>query len=250
MAEQDGGFVAYRNRNTNHVHVYEGVAADLEARPNFERISLDEVDPEVLDEARRERAARESIAASADIKRVRTEVQGGEAARAAGAAATSTEAGATIASTVAPPAKRTGAGAPDGVLSRPGVDDVQIGPNPEQHPKGEAALRAQARLDSEIPANAGVLARQHAAGEPVSKEVPPEAREKGAELAEAAPNTGPQVHEPQPDNGDGDDTTGTAAETPAGGDDAAGKAASGDKSKAAPAKRTSAKATGAKPSGS
>jgi hypothetical protein len=256
MAELDGDFVAYKNKNTGHTHIFEGASPDLDARPNFERVSLDEVDPEALDEARRERAARQSIEASADIHRMRVEVQGEEAARAAGANATSLDGGAVIASTVAPVAKRIGAGAPDGVLSRPGVDDVQIGPDPHLHPKGEAALRAQARLDSEIPSNAGVLARQHAAGDPVSAEVPAEAREKGAELAEAVPNTGPQVHEPQPNNGEGDDTTGTAADDDAGdtktdGGDTA--KADGEPDSPAPAKATKAtarKATGTKTTGS
>lgn len=227
MAEQDGGgFVAYRNTSTNEIHVLEGRAPDLEARPNFERVNLDQVPADALDEARRERQARQSIAASADIKKVRTEVTGEEAARAAGASATGDAGGSVVVSTDAPPARRIGAGSPDGVLSRPGVDDVQIGPNPELHPKGQAALRAQARLDADYPQNVGVLARQHATGDPASEAVPDEAREKGAEIAGTVPNTGPQADSPT----SGDAAGGTV--TPA--------------KKTAARKATGAKATGAK----
>lgn len=233
MAEQQGGdgFVAYRNKNTNEVHVLEGTSPDLEARPNFERVDLDQVPADALDLARRERQARESIRVSADIRKLRTEASAEEAARAAGANAAAVTSGAVVVSTDSPAARRTGAGAPDGVLSRPGVDDVQIGPDPHLHPKGQAALRAQARLDADYPQNVGVLARQHAEGDAASEAVPEEAREAGAEIAGEVPNAGPQ------------------ADSPTAGDAAGGTVTPARKTtgrKATATKATGAKATGGK----
>jgi hypothetical protein len=148
-------FVAYRNVNTKTIHLYDEPNADLEARSNFERVELTAVPASLIEQARTERANRRSIAQAGVARAKRTgavvdETTPAEPVEVSGAMAPT------------PPTRRTGAGDPNGVLSRPGVDDVQIGPNPELHPRTDAELSAQAQLDAEVPQNVGVLAKQHA----------------------------------------------------------------------------------------
>lgn len=173
------GMVAYRNRNTQTIHLFDAENPDLEARANFERVDLDQVPGATLDEARRERANREAIARAEETR-----------AAGRGVEITVDTDGIAAGGTAEPAAGPLRGGHPDGVLSRPGADDVQIGPNPEQHPKTRAELLAQAALDAEVPQNVGVLVKQHLDGDPASAQVGDNARQTAERVA---PTTGETV---------------------------------------------------------
>jgi hypothetical protein len=163
----------YKNKNTGDVFVYSETNPDLDARPNFERVDVDEDSIPETARMAAERAAAEvrSIEGSALINAQRVEVSGVEAARAMGAGAKSAEGvdgpGALAVTPMGSHHRPESVNPGVGVLSRPGVDDVQIGPNPEEHPRTKEELLAQARLDSENPLNAGVLSRNGNRAAPV-----------------------------------------------------------------------------------
>lgn len=164
--------IAYRDKdNPGTVAVFEEANPDLDARPNFERVELETVPESAINAAKRARASREAIEASASIRAMRTEVEGEAAAAAMKAAAVSTETAGTLLANAAHylPEPVTPS---DGVLSRPGVDDVQIGDNPDEHPRTREELLAQAEYDAAHPRNAGVLkatAETRAAGDDKAK---------------------------------------------------------------------------------
>lgn len=191
-ADAGAEFVAYRNRNDGTIHLYDEANPDLDARGNFERVELSAVPAATIEEARRERANIASIAnaTTARQNRMRAGKDGDPEAHELGL-------GAVLADT--PTTKRIGAGHPAGVLSRPGVDDVQIGPNPDQHPKTLAELRAQAALDAEVPQNVGVLVKQHLdPDDHTSDEVPAAATETAERLAPGTEVPEVKVVEPEP----------------------------------------------------
>jgi hypothetical protein len=161
--------VAYKNNNTDHVYVFDTENADLEARSNFRRVELSEVPQGALDAALRAKAERDAIEGSATIRARRVEVRGEEAAAAMGARATGAEPNGSIVTTgnhLTPDGETPGAG----ILSRPGIRDTQIGPDPDRHPRGLEALEAQARYDTDNPSNAGVLSRPQAHGAQVAQD--------------------------------------------------------------------------------
>ena len=154
-----GTQIAYKNTSNGEVYVFDEARPDLDARGNFERVAdPGEIPQSALDALARARAERESIAAAAKTVAQRVEAQSTEVTTAAAAVATSVP---------EPTAAMTGAHlAPDvenpvqGVLARghtPGA--LQIGPDPEAHPRTLADLEAQAARDSEELATKGVLAR-------------------------------------------------------------------------------------------
>lgn len=190
-AAADGAeFVAYRNRNGGTIHLYDAVNPDLEARGNFERVELATVPAATIEEARRERANQASIANSTHARkgRIAQGLDGEPEAHEFGTSGVTAE---------TPTTKRVGAGSPDGVLSRPGANDVQIGPDPELHPKTKAELAAQVALDAEQPQNVGVLVKQHLDGDPASDEVPAEAKETAERLAPGTEVSDVEVVEPE-----------------------------------------------------
>jgi hypothetical protein len=189
-AAAEAEFVAYRNRNTQTIHLYDEANPDLDARSNFERVELSAVPAATLEEARRERANQAAIAnaTTARQNRIRAGKDGEPEAHEFGTA------GVTAAT---PVTRRTGAGSPDGVLSRPGIDDVQIGPDPHLHPKTDAELAAQVALEAEVPGNAGVLVKQHVEGDPVADEVVPEAHKVAERLAPGTEVGSVEIVEPE-----------------------------------------------------
>ena len=84
--------VAYRNKNTDEVHVFDGTNPDLEARPNFERVEdMTKIPAAALRQAQRARVERDMIESSAGINAQRVEVSGAAAADAARSSATGGE---------------------------------------------------------------------------------------------------------------------------------------------------------------
>jgi hypothetical protein len=183
-------FVAYRNRNTGTIHLYDEKNPDLDARSNFEQVELSAVPAATLEEARRDRANTASIANATTARQNRLKAgKDGDPEP--------SEFGGSGITAATPVTRRTGAGSPDGVLSRPGVDDVQIGPDPELHPKTDAELAAQVALDAEVPQNVGVLVKQHVEGADVTDEVPSEARKVAERLAPGTEVGAVEVVEPE-----------------------------------------------------
>jgi hypothetical protein len=139
--------VAYKNTNTDEVHVFDGVNPDLEARNNFVQVDIATVPNSAIRAAQRARAERDSIEASAGIHATRVEVSGQESARAARAGATggtSTSREPVLAS--ARPADGTHTG--EGVLAREG----RTGPS-------RAELEDRAEHERLNPDPRGVLSR-------------------------------------------------------------------------------------------
>lgn len=193
---------AYRNKNTGDVYAFDGPSADLEARSNFERVKVSEVPAATLQALDVARAKRASIEHSAHLNAQRVEVSGREAARAAGAAAEPTGSTGTPVSAAGTGVASTSKPTNDGILSRPGMRAVQIGPNPEQHPSTRAELEAQAAKDAEQPAAPGVLSRD-------DETLVADTKQAAAEIADA---TGEDVA-----TGDGETVSGDQGdgETPA-----------------------------------
>lgn len=190
-ADAGAEFVAYRNRNDQTIHLYDGPNPDLDARGNFERVELSAVPAATIEEARRERANRASIAHATNARRSRM-----SAGRDTDPEPHELALGGVLTET--PTTKRVGAGSPDGVLSRPGVDAVQIGPDPDKHPKTKAELAAQVALDAEQPQNVGVLVKQHLdPDDPTSDEVPAAAHATAERLAPGTDVPAVEVVEPE-----------------------------------------------------
>lgn len=146
------GMVAYKNRNTGDVFVFDGPNAELEARANFEQCDAGDVPQHVLDAHKRARAERSMIEAAAADRADVTE------ARAAAAVAAANQESTDPAGVIAVTGSHEGWQGPNdgtGVLSREGVNDVQIGPDPDEHPKTYAELLAKAEEDSQNPALGG-----------------------------------------------------------------------------------------------
>lgn len=149
---------AYRDRDTQYVYVYDEPHPDLEARPNFERIDPGTVPPSAQAAFERAQAELRSIESSAAIHAQRVEVSADEAARAAGAGATSAPASGPYTPTAAN-RQAAGVNPPHGVLSRPGAHAVQIGDNPDEHPRTREELLAQAEWERTHPDAVGITQR-------------------------------------------------------------------------------------------
>jgi hypothetical protein len=215
-----GEIVAYKNLNTNEIHLSDGEHPDLEARPNMQRVSLDEVPPSALTAALRAKAEQGSIDQAAGDR-----VAGGFHDRGPG------------------PVMATGAhynpgGSNDatGILSRPGMRDVQIGEKPWEHPTGTEQLAARAEHDRMYPDRRGVIERGEqpapiATGELLSPPAPeapeqiqpPEAQIDLEGAGDGTPTT-PVTVTPADDDADGDDPADPDGGTPAAEPEAEAKA--------------------------
>jgi hypothetical protein len=153
----DQGIVAYRNLNTDEIHLTCGADPDLEARPNMERTGLDKVPPSVLDAAKRAATERSSTGQAA-----RDRVSGG---------LTALEEEGPLVSTGAH-YNPGGTHPAEGILSRPGMRDIQIGPADHAHPRGREALLAHEAEDRANPDRAGVIARGEKTTTEKSKRLP------------------------------------------------------------------------------
>lgn len=122
--------VAYQNTNTGTIHVFDGRNADLDARPNFAEIALDKVPQELLDGAARARVDREQIA-KAGLRR---------------GAPPSTAPAEPVAMTLAH-RQAVGTHSGEGVLSRAGIRNVQVGADVRVHPQGQYELRQVAESE-------------------------------------------------------------------------------------------------------
>lgn len=144
-----GEIVAYKNTNTDTIHLSDGENPDLEARANFVRVELSQVPPSALDAARRARTERESIHAAAQSRRDGGFVDG--PAGGGSVVGAMTEAHATA------PGWNPG---DQGILSRPGMRNTYPGPVYE-NPAHQEALEQVAARERET-YQPGVLSRDGA----------------------------------------------------------------------------------------
>lgn len=186
-ARDDATVVAYKNLNTNEIHLSAGPHPGLAARANFVEVPLDEVPPSVLTAARRAATERQSIADAA-----RTRAAGGFTETGApGSPALPTTAH------YAPEGHNTSVG----ILSRPGMRNTQVGANPGEHPASREALLARDEQERLYPDRRGVIER--------GEQPAPTVR---SDLVAAPVMADPAGEQPEPATQPGG--TGDGAETP------------------------------------
>lgn len=154
-------FYVYTDRDQPESrYVFTEPSPDLEARPNFTRVdNLDGVPQATIDALRRAKAERASVEAASATRTRRVELDADEVVAAHQAGNVSLDGPGAVLATAAHYQGQPST-PPTGVLSRPGVDAVQIGPNPEQHPRTREELQAKADADALEAGNTGVLSRQ------------------------------------------------------------------------------------------
>lgn len=147
MSNEDtsGGIVAYKNTNTNEIHLTDGVHPDLEARPNMIRVGLEQVPQSVVDAALRAKTERTAIDEAARVR-----AQGGF---------TDTPTTGAVVPTAVHHSGDYGTNDNVGVLSKPTlVGNKHQGPT-FTAPGSQEVLQTKADADRANPDQRGVLAR-------------------------------------------------------------------------------------------